>query len=230
MFEIKFNGKTNHEMGIMVTTRPSIPSPVARGEYVDIAGRDGSLLVTDGTYENIEITVSMNFVRPPHQWMKTYREAKAWIQSGGILKMSDDEEVFYKVKACGISSSDRSAKEGGHIDATFVCEPFSYFDSGLVPIPPSSQINNPFMESHPIYKITGNGGGTITVNGKTMSVTVGQNLTIDTDLMLAYREDGELVNASVSGDYRDLWMPSGMNSASITSGLSMVIIPNWRTL
>lgn len=230
MFNIDFNDKTNHDLGIMVTTRPSIPSPVERGEYIDIAGRDGSLLITDGTYENITIEVAMNFVRPPHQWMKTFREAKAWIKGGGKLRMSDDIEVFYKVKACGISSNDRTAKEGGHIVASFVCDPFSYFESGLIPIEGGGQINNPFMESHPIYKITGNGTCTLTVNGNDMVVTVGQNVTIDTDLMLSYREDGELVNSSVQGDYKDLWMPSGMNSVSITNGFNLSVIPNWRTL
>lgn len=230
MFDIKFNNLTSRELGIAVTTRPSIPSPVARGEFIDIAGRNGSLLVTDDTYENITIDVAMNIVRKPTEWMKAYREAKSWIMGGGELSMSDDNDAYYKVKASSITSTERIAKVGGHIVASFICDPFTYFKEGAVPLDVSQIGVNPYMECHPIYKITGEGDMELTVNGNTMTGTVGQNLTIDTDLMMAYREDGEVVNSSVRGDYRSLWMPHGPNNVSITQGFGLKVIPNWRTL
>ena len=70
----------------------------------------------------------------------------------------------------------------------------------------------------------------LTVNGKTMKATVGQNLTIDTERMLAYRTDGTLMNTSVTGDYEDLYLQAGENEISITSGFSLKIIPNWRCM
>ena len=63
-----------------------------------------------------------------------------------------------------------------------------------------------------------------------MSATVGQNLTIDTDLMIAYRMDGDINNIAVTGNYEDLWLQEGENTISITSGYDLSIIPNWRTL
>ena len=86
------------------------------------------------------------------------------------------------------------------------------------------------MICHPIYKISGNGTCILTVNGKNMSATVGQNLTIDTDLMIAYRTDGDINNIAVTGNYEDLWLQEGENTISITSGYDLSIIPNWRTL
>ena len=60
-----------------------------------------------------------------------------------------------------------------------------------------------------------------------MTATVGQNLTIDTEKMLAYREDGELQNTGVTGDYGDLYLLHGENEISISEGFSLSVIPNW---
>ncbi len=229
MFYIDYNGHTNHEYGMAVTTRPSIPAPVPRGEYVQIAGRDGSLLVTDGTYENITISVPMNFARPPVKLGESFRSAKNWIKGGGTLKMSDDFDVFYKVKAAALTKASRKGKLGMEFLADFVCDPYTYMDSGLVPIQPGN-IYNPFDVSHPVYTILGEGMCTLTVNGNSITANVGQNLTIDTDLFLAYRQDGTLQNSAVTGDYDLLWLQEGENTVTVNSGFSCSIVPNWRTL
>ena len=63
-----------------------------------------------------------------------------------------------------------------------------------------------------------------------MTANVGQNLTIDTDLMIAYRQDGTMQNTAVTGDYENLYLLPGDNVISITDGFDLKIIPNWRTL
>lgn len=85
-------------------------------------------------------------------------------------------------------------------------------------------------ESHPVYKILGEGVCTLTVNGKTMTANVGQNLTIDTDRQLAYRSDGTLNNTAVTGNYEDLVLVEGDNKVTITDGFDLKVIPYWRYL
>lgn len=87
---------------------------------------------------------------------------------------------------------------------------------------------NRYFLSHPVYKITGEGVCTLTVNGKTMVANVGQNLTIDTERKLSYRLDNTIMNTSVTGDYDDLYLLKGKNSIAITSGFRLKVIPNWR--
>lgn len=89
---------------------------------------------------------------------------------------------------------------------------------------------NPYDICHPVYKITGNGNCTLTVNGRTMKATVGQNLTVDTEKMLAYRKDGTIMNTAVTGDYEELYLQPGENDIKITSGFTLKVIPNWRCL
>ena len=86
-------------------------------------------------------------------------------------------------------------------------------------------------KKHPLsYIISGEGRCTITVNGKNMTANIGQNLTIDTELMIAYRTDGTTANTAVKGDYEDLYLQPGENQIGITRGFSMEVIPNWRCI
>ena len=71
---------------------------------------------------------------------------------------------------------------------------------------------------------------TLTVNGNEIKANVGQNLTIDSDLMMAYRKDGIVMNTSVKGDYDGLWLNAGDNTITITDGFELKIQPNWRCL
>ena len=84
--------------------------------------------------------------------------------------------------------------------------------------------------SYPIYKIYGEGFCELVVNGKCMTSNVGQNLIIDTERKIAYREDGVLINTMVKGNYDELLLVEGENKISITAGFDFRIIPNWRCL
>ena len=79
------------------------------------------------------------------------------------------------------------------------------------------------------YKIAAEGMCTLKINGKTMTANVGQNLTIDTDRMIAYREDGTLNNTKVSGNYEDMYLQPGNNKIEFYGG-NLKVIPNWRCL
>ena len=230
MFYFTFNNRNNVTLGVEVATRPSIPAPQLRGEFVQIAGRDGSLFETDGSYENIEFPILLNYFRPPNEWGNTYRQVKAWLRGGGILRFSDDSDVFLKVKYCGVSEFERKTRYGANIEATFICDPYTYHDSGTAEMTPNEARFNPYDLAKPIYKITGNGNATLTVNGNRMTALVGGNLTIDTDLMLSYRNNGQDESTTVDGDYEDLYLLPGENTISITSGFTLKVIPNYRSL
>lgn len=230
MYYFTFNGLSSRDLGVAVTTRPAIPAPQMRGDYIDIAGRDGSLLQTDGTYENIEIEIEINYIRPPHEWGDTYRRIKSWLKGAGVLRLSDDPDVFYKVIACGVNGVERRGKWGQELEAVFVCEPFQYLNSGTKEMTAQEASLNPYHTAKPIYKITGTGTARLTVNGNVMTALVGGNLTIDTDLMIAWRDNGIAENTSVTGDYAGLWLNNGVNTIAISSGFNLVVIPNYRSI
>ena len=88
---------------------------------------------------------------------------------------------------------------------------------------------NPYSECCPVYKVSGNGTCILEVNGCKMRANVTKELTIDTELTLAY--SGENINnTAVSGDYEKIHLKSGENSISITDSFEIKVVPNWRIL
>ena len=104
-----------------------------------------------------------------------------------------------------------------------------YLESGDFEIPIGTLINE-YKEAHPVYHISGEGKCTLTVNKNIITCNVGQNLTIDTDRMIAYRKDGTLNNADVAGDYEGMWLPPGKNTITATNGFTVTVQPKWRRL
>ena len=122
-----------------------------------------------------------------------------------------------------------SSEIAAEFTVNFICEGCQYSIEGQKEITASNLYNDGYI-THPIYKVEGEGECTLTVNGKAVKANVGQNLTIDTDRMIAYRTDGTMQNTSLTGDYEDLYLIEGENKVSITSGFVLKIIPNWRYL
>lgn len=230
MYNITFRGEDCTEYGVIPERRPSVPAPEIRVTETEIPGMDGYLVENDDTYGAITIPVEFNFLVPQDEWMETYRKAKRWLSGSGWLILSDDPDYWYKVYHCNISDTERTTRRLGRFTAEFVCYPYTFLADGQNQYDISGAKDNPYMISHPTYIITGTGECTLTVNGNTMTANVNQGITIDTDRMIAY--NSSMVNQSslVSGNYEDLYLIEGENNISITTGFTLKIIPNWRTL
>lgn len=232
-YSMNYNGINDKDLGVLVVKRPNIPTPEAKITQWNIAGRDGALFSNDGFYDDIIIYVELNFMTEKPEWNTRTRQIKEWLlnrRGNKRLLFSDDSSVFFKVKNVSIGEIQRTSDRIGVLTPMFTCEPYTYILAGQNQYDASAVERNPYMTSHPIYQITGEGMCTLTVNGNEMAANVGQNLTIDTDLMIAYRQDGTLQNTAITGDYEDLYLLPGDNVITITSGFDLKIIPNWRTL
>lgn len=229
MFNVILDNEIDNDSEIKVVKRPSIPCPKRKYREIEIEGRDGKLYEDLETYEDIEISVEYNFLS--NDYNNIMRKVKKWILNKTKLKFSDDLEYFYKIQKISIEGNERVWKRLGRFSTKFTCKPFSYLEDGLNSITlTGNSLYNDYYISEPIYNITGNGMCTLTVNGKTMVANVGGNLTIDTELMLAYRQDGIMQNTSVTGKYEDLKLAEGDNSISITNGFILSVVPNWRVV
>ena len=67
----------------------------------------------------------------------------------------------------------------------------------------------------------------MTVNGYEFTANVGQEAIINSELMIAYKNDGQTINTDVTGDYEKLWLPCGNNEISVSEGFELTIIPQW---
>ena len=106
MFYIVRNQKSNLEIGIHVKERPKIPAPEFRYEEIEIPGRSGTLIQESGMVDDLKIEVVFNFAAKPDLWMEQFREAKKWLlaREDDQLVLSDDLEMFYKVKHTSVDT------------------------------------------------------------------------------------------------------------------------------
>lgn len=227
---IIYNDKTNLDVNLLIKTRPSKPSPVMRYEEIEVPG--GETLYIEKGYGDIEIPIAFNFASKPNDWDKDFRKIKQWILSkiDNKLIFSDDLEYFYRVKKVAIETPERVLKRIGRFTVVFTCEAYSYEVDGAKEIQLSNFIYNDGIVTEPIYKVTGEGLLNIKVNGVDIKANVGQNITIDTNRGLCYREDGTFNNVALTGAYEDLYLQEGENTFEWTDGFDIRIIPYWRCL
>ena len=259
MYDINYAGISAKEMGLVVPDRPAIPRAVRRYESIAVKGRDGNMYVYDGSVEDIRISIGLAFYTPKNEWMGRLRNVAGWLlrrptmepwldhlgdyildssnekillsSSGSkYLYLSDDPDFCYRVKNVQMGSTDREARVFGRFTVDFICEGYSYAADGLVEKTISQVLQNPYEICKPVYHITGNGNCTITINEREFAIIVGGEATIDSEYMIAYRDDGTLVNADVSGDYERLWLFPGDNTITVPSGFTCGVTPRWRCL
>lgn len=230
-YDILFNNRSCRDFGILPVKRPNVQTPSKEVETIQIPGRSGILIVDHKRYEPIVLNVEFNFAAREEQWNKIFRSAKRWLLDGkGRLEFSDDADYFYQVYFVRIEDGERETRRIGRFTASFTCDPYMYLKRGLREYDVKEVAFNPYDTAHPIYKIKGEGVCVVSVNGKEMRANIGQNLTIDTELMMSYREDRTLQNTVVTGDYENLYLKAGDNTISISKGFGVKVIPNWRSL
>lgn len=223
---IVYNDSTNLDVNLLVINRPSKPAPVMEYEEVKVPG--GKTLYREKGYGDIEITVSFNFMSK-YSWDKDFRKIKQWLLSkvNNKLKFSDDLEVFYRVNKVTIETPERVMKKVGRFNVTFTCEPYVYIDQCEIEL--GNLIYNNYLLSKPIYRIVGEGYLTLNINNKLIKANIGQELIIDTDKGLCYRE-GIVNNVALEGKYEDMYLQEGNNTFSWTNGFKIYILPNWGCL
>ena len=232
MFYFTLDGEPSFRHKITVAYRPDFPAPEPRYTDTQVPGRDGALTEFDGTYSDINVDVEMNYITNPQNWHAAWREVKRYLLKGGIreLRFSDDLSFYYKCKKIVLGTNEREFRHTAAFTATFTLAPYEYLTDGKERYPYQVCAFNRYELCKPIYYITGEGMCTRTGTGHEMTANVGQNLTIDTDLQLAYRTDGTLQNTEVTGNFDDLYLLPGENTISVTDGFGLKIQPNWRCL
>lgn len=228
--DIEYNDLRGSSLKIFVKERPDIPAASLRTEEIKIPGRDGILLKTDGSFEPTDIKIKFNYIGEESRWGERWRTAQKWLSArNSKLFFSDDESVFFKISHVELDENERTSRRVGNFNAVFkTLDGLHYLRAGELEYSINDVKWNAHELAHPTYKIIGEGNCTLVVNGNEMKANITQNLTIDTDRMIAYRNDGVIKNTSVTGYYDNLYLISGENKIEISKGFELKVIPNWR--
>lgn len=228
---ITFKGVSSKTYPLTITTPPQITHPQITVDEYNIPGRMGTLYGTVQSKGSAQITISFalvasdTFTNNVSAYASSFRQVRQWLQGTGKLIIGDAPDAYYEVQKVDIITDERTILRYGKLQVAFTVYPFEFLTSGETAIA-GGTITNSGSEAYPLYKITGTGSGTLTVNGKTMSYTSGGVLFIDTRRFIAYDNSGNNKNNQIAGDYKDMRLKPGENQVSATLG-TLAIYPYW---
>ena len=230
--DIKFKGTSSTTYPLIITTPPQVTHSELFVDEYQIPGKNGTLYGANPYRGSATITVSFALVAEDgltdgvSKYQTSYRSVRQWLQGTGKLIIGDSTDSYYEVQKVVIATDERAILRYGNLQAVFTVYPFEFLNSGDTAIDPGNTINNEGDQASPLYKITGTGSGTLTVDTKTMTYTVDGELWIDTRRYIAYDALGANKNSVLAGDYDDLKLDTGTHSISATAG-TLKIYPKW---
>ena len=225
---ILINDKNCSDLKIVFSELPSIPKPVRNVEEKFVSGRDGSLIIDRGTYQNIPIMLI------GHAECKR-TELIDYFGTTGELKFETSPDRFWKYRVTAIDI--KEVLDDGVLLAFSInmsLDPHKYLISGKSKIIGSSTLslkNDYNANAYPFLKIKGTGTIGIIKNGiQILSIKeITDYVDIDCEADVIHRNNVNYDNKA-TGDtfYLDA---NKTTELKFTGNLSEVIlIPNWREI
>ncbi|EDN8187268.1 hypothetical protein GSY37_04550 [Listeria monocytogenes] len=240
-----FNNKSSLDYNLAVRERASYTAAERNIEYIEIPGRNGSILRDKGTFKNVDEPISCYLFAKNRDLKNIREEASAafdWLKSPrGWCDLYYSDDPFYFMKAHVPAAI--SFKEVfqlfyvGEGDIPFTRKPERYSTSGhqIRTINKSGEIiyNPESYESYPTIQIFGSGNITLYINNRAIILdNITDSITLDCEMMSSYTNiNGVLVsaNSKVRNTLPTL-MPGENEIAWIGNVSKIEISPRWWTL
>lgn len=199
---LTYDGVDSSSFGVFISGEGAFDAPARRGEMISIPGRNGSLFMDEGVFENITVEYPA-FIGTGSEalFRNNLGDLRSWLMSRGNYKRLTDtyhpDEFRLGVYREGLEVDPQYLTRAGGFTLKFDCKPQrflvegeqSYFFNG------NGTINNPTLfESSPLIRVTGNGTVAIGENGKYRFIVSNNTgtITIDSEIMEAYLPAGTL--------------------------------------
>lgn len=196
---LTYDGVDSSSFGVFISGEGVFDAPARRGEMISIPGRNGSLFMDEGVFENITVEYPAFIGTGYEELFRTkLGDLRSWLSSRGNYKRLTDtyhpDEFRLGVFREGLEVDPKHINRAGDFTMKFDCKPERFLVSGEDPVvfTANGTITNPTLfESSPIIKVTGNGQVAI---GPYIFRVSNNNWTIiiDTELMDAYLPAGEI--------------------------------------
>ncbi len=199
---LTYDGVDSSSFGVFISGEGVFGAPARRGEMISIPGRNGSLFMDEGVFENIPGKYPA-FIGTKDE--VEFREKLAAFRSailsrGNYKKLSDTyhpDEFRLAVYRSGLEVEPEEYNRSGKFELEFDCKPQRFLNSGEIRqlFFSNGTITNPTLfESSPLIRVTGNGTVAIGENGKYRFIVSNNpgTITIDSEIMEAYLPAGTL--------------------------------------
>lgn len=199
---LTYDGVDSSDFGVFISGEGAFDAPARRGEMISIPGRNGSLFMDEGVFENITVEYPAFIGTGYEELFRTkLGDLRSALSSRGNYKRLTDtyhpDEFRLGVYRDGLEVDPQHITRAGGFTMKFDCKPQRFLVSGEDPIVfyENGSITNPTLfASSPLIKVTGNGTVSIGENGEyrfIVSNNVG-TIWIDSEIMEAYFPAGQL--------------------------------------
>lgn len=235
MLSFNFGGKNSYDdFDILISQRPSLPSPKRRINTINIPGRDSNLRFDEKTYEDLTITVEC-LVKDNSNIASKIDDIKAWLFGTGEsdLIFSFQSDKKYIAQVVNTIEFKQIFKIFGDFPIIFYCRPFKYaVENNIVTINTSgTAITNPgSIDSEPIISIYGSGDIVFKINGQQLNLKdISEKIIINSAIQDCYDDAGNNLNGKMTGEF--LKLKPGENIIEWSGNVTKVeLLPNWRWL
>ena len=230
-------GTSNKDVGMIIEHYPSVVLPNRSQEVQKVPGRNGDIVLPNGSFENYEQSYSAFLdARNIGKLEQVMPKVVDWLLGNeGYQRLEDSyfPDVYRMAFYSGGSEFVSLFNEYGEGTLTFNCAPEKYYKTGEWPIVMSQNqvlLNPSSFAASPLIKVTGSGSGSLMFNGTGITISnIGTSVMIDVKLHKAYNGTTNR-NNTITGNYEDLML--GKSTTVTWSGgvTSVEITPRWWTI
>ena len=191
---LTYDSVDSSSFGVFISGEGAFDAPARRGEMISIPGRNGSLFMDEGVFENITVEYPA-FIGTGYEDLFRERlgDLRSALTSRGNYKRLEDtyhpDEFRLGVYRSGLEVDPKVITRAGNFTLKFDCKPQRYLKIGEDPIvlTAGALINNPTLfYARPLLKVIGNGTVRIEPYEFIVSGNDGE-IWIDSEIMESYK-------------------------------------------
>lgn len=162
---LTYDGVDSSSFGVFISGEGAFDAPARRGEMISIPGRNGSLFMDEGVFENITVEYPAFIGTGSEELFRSkLGDLRSWLSSRGNYKRLTDtyhpDEFRLGVYREGLEVDPQHITRAGSFTMKFDCKPQRFLVSGEDPIVMTTGefITNPTLfNARPLIKVIGNG-------------------------------------------------------------------------
>lgn len=236
---IIYNGRSSREVGLEVETYPSYSSPQRSYTKVNVPGRNGDIIIDNGSWENAKRVYSVSVGSRHRDYTEMVREVSEWLHSSlTYTRLEDSYEPEYYRLAVFLEEVEFSNiyNQGAQAELTFDCKPQRFLKIGELPViiqspTKTKEIYNPTSYSSlPLIKVYGTGSGQLVVGTQTVVISnVNTEIDIDCELQDAYSKTVNMNSViTLKPETSFPTLAPGSTTIGFSGGITKVeVIPRW---
>lgn len=226
-----YDGKDSRDFGVLVGSINTHNAPERVVESVSIPGRNGTLTIDGGRFENIMISYKAMIL---NDFVDKFDEFKAFLLSHiGYTRLEDSFSPAYYRLAKVHDAFEPSVilfDAAGKFDIPFDCDPRRFLKSGekFTTFNDDGVIHNPtYFDAKPLLRVVG--VGIVAINEKEIEITENESYVyIDLESLNAYHESTNMNNKVSIED--GISLKAGDNTININGVTEIQVTPRWWTI